>query len=150
MTVKIYIGADHRGFEAKQELLPYLTGCHDFVEIIDKGATEYDETDDFNDPAIAVAKSVAENSDNFGILICGSSFGVTIQANRFKKIRAANPTNPTMAALSREHNNANILCLSADTLSIDEMKQIIYEFFHNKFDQKENHARRNERLDEEI
>ena len=149
MTIKIYIGADHRGFDMKQELIPYLAGCHDFIEVIDKGAEKLDENDDFNDPAIAVAKAVAEDRDGFGILICGSSFGVTMQANRFKGVRAANPTNKELAVLSREHNDANVICLSADFLNIDEMKEILYEFFHNKFDQKENHARRNRRLDEE-
>lgn len=145
---KIFIGADHRGFAVKQEIMPYLTKAHDFVEVIDCGAGKYDKDDDYNDYANAVVKAVLRDLDNnYGILICGSSFGVNIQANRFKHIRAVNPHNEELAKLSREHNNANVLCLSADFLKTKEIKDIIYAFFHTKYSGKDRYERRNQRLD---
>ncbi|MBQ2637851.1 RpiB/LacA/LacB family sugar-phosphate isomerase, partial [Candidatus Saccharibacteria bacterium] len=85
--MEIFIGADYRGFEKKQRLKDFL--AQSGHEVTDEGAYEYVEGDDFNDPAIKVAKSVRENRGSIGILICDSAHGVTAQANRFKGIRAA-------------------------------------------------------------
>ena len=84
--MNIYIGADYRGFEKKNNLVSYLNDLG--YTVIDQGAYEYHEGDDFNDPAVAVAKAVRKDADAFGILICDSAHGVTMQANRFKGIRA--------------------------------------------------------------
>ena len=85
--MEIFVGADYRGFEKKKGILVFLAGQgHD---VTDEGAYEYNEGDDFNDPAIAVARAVRENRGSIGILVCDSAHGVTIQANRFKGIRAA-------------------------------------------------------------
>lgn len=146
--VTIFIGADYRGFKRKSELLPYLTSCHDFIEVVDKGTFD-DSENDYNDPAIAVAKEVKKSKHNFGILLCGSAHGVCIQANRFKGIRAINASTPESAKISREHDNANILCLSAAILDLETSKQIIYDFFHTKFGGEERRVRRITRLDEE-
>ena len=129
--MKIYIGADYRGFAKKQELMKYLSAQN--LSVVDEGAYEYSEGDDFNDPAIAVAKAVREEPGSFGILICDSAHGVTIQANRFKGIRAAHAANPESATLAREHDDANVLCLSAHFVSDDEMKEIVDAFLNTSF-----------------
>ena len=144
--MKIYIGADYRGFAKKQELMKYLSTQN--LSVFDEGAYEYSEGDDFNDPAIAVAKAVREEPGSFGILICDSAHGVTIQANRFKGIRAAHAANTESATLAREHDDANVLCLSAHFVSDDEMKEIVDAFLNTSFTSLERRVRRINRLDE--
>ena len=146
--IKIFIGSDYRGFKRKAELLPYLTSCHDFIEIIDQGVFD-DKESDYNEPAIAVSKLVKETPGSFGILLCGSAHGVCIQANRFKGVRAINAGTPESAKLGREHDDANVLCLSANSLDLETSKQIIYDFFHTKFGGEERRVRRLKKLDEE-
>lgn len=142
----IYIGADHRGYAKKAEITKYLSKKG--IEYEDLGAYGYSENDDFNDPAIAVCKSVRKNLENRGILICGSAHGMVIQSNRFKAIRAITATNEELIKLGREHNNANVLCLSADFLSDDEIKQFIDTFLNTNFKDEERYLRRINRLDE--
>ena len=112
---RIFIGADHRGFKAKEALLPILKKLPDIEMVIDCGPIKYDETDDFNDPAILVCRNIVKDLDNnFGILICGSSFGVCIQANRFKQIRAVNPLDECqIRARTQQRQCALSLCRSA-------------------------------------
>ena len=144
--MELYIGADYRGFAKKQALLDYLaTKGH---TVTDDGAFSYQEGDDFNDPAIRVARDVRENKGAMGILICDSTHGVTIQANRFKGIRAAHCTNAESAKLAREHDDANILCLSAHFMDEETMKQIIDIFIDTSFINLERRVRRINRLDE--
>lgn len=147
--MQIFIGADHRGFKTKQQLAQFLTQFYHDAKVSDVGAYEYDPEDDFNDPAIAVASNVTDNIEtSYGILICGSSFGVCMQANRFPEIRAINPLNLEMAELGRKHNAANVLCLSADQLSFAEMCSIVCIFLQTAPLPDEKYQRRSQRLDE--
>ena len=142
----IFVGADYRGFEKKRAVLGFLTEKN--LEFTDLGDWNYTEGGDFNDSAIKVAKSVRENADTFGILICDSAHGMTIQANRFKGIRAAHCFSPESAKLAREHDNANILCLSAHFLDENQMFEIIETFLNTNFQNLERRVRRIKRLDE--
>lgn len=144
--MQIFVGADYKGFHKKQALLDFLAKTS--YEVIDVGAYEYNEGDDFNDPAIAVAKEVRENPDARGILMCGSAHGVTIQANRFKGIRAAHCDNIESARLAREHDDANVLCLSAHFLDDETMEKIVEIFLATDFNGPERRIRRINRLDE--
>lgn len=144
--MEIYIGADYRGLELKKHLIDFLAARGD--EITDEGAYEYHEGDDFNDPAIAVAKAVRENRGSAGVLICDSAHGVTMQANRFKGIRAAHCENAESAKLAREHDDANVLCLSAHFVDEDKMKEIVSAFLDTNFTNLERRVRRINRLDE--
>ena len=144
--MEVFVGADYRGFEKKQAILEWLAG--EQYDVFDDGAYEYNEGDDFNDPAIKVAKDVRENRGSMGVLICDSAHGVTIQANRFKGVRAAHCENADSATLAREHDDANVLCLSAHFMDEPLMKEIIERFLTTKFDAKERRVRRINRLDE--
>ena len=144
--MEIYLGADYRGLDCKQELLEYLAGKD--YEVTDEGAYEYIEGDDFNDPAIAVAQAVRENRGSLGILICDSAHGVTMQANRFKGIRAAHCANAESAKLAREHDDANVLCLSAHFMNPELMHEIVDAFLNTNFESLERRVRRINRLDE--
>lgn len=144
--MEIFIGADYRGFEKKQMLIEYLEAQGHTVT--DEGAFTYNEGDDFNDPAIAVAKNVRENRGSMGILICDSAHGVTMQANRFRGIRAAHCDNTESAILAREHDDANVLCLSAHFMDDARMRDIVMTFLTADFTNLERRVRRINRLDE--
>ena len=142
----IYLGADYRGFERKNSLIEFL--IHKGYEVVDKGAYAYNEGDDYNDPAIEVAKEVREDFGSKGILICDSAHGVTIQANRFKGIRAAHCENAESAVLAREHDDVNVLCLSAHFMDDATMQEIAEAFLNTSFTNVERRVRRINRLDE--
>ena len=144
--MKIFIGADHRGFKKKNQLAKFLR--EKGHEVVDEGAVDSCENDDFNDYASAVARAVRETPHSLGILLCGSAHGMAIQANRFCQIRAISATDPKLVKLGRLHNDANVLCLSADFLSLKKLKHFAEIFIKTDFDNIKNHARRNKRLDE--
>ncbi|MBQ6130241.1 RpiB/LacA/LacB family sugar-phosphate isomerase [Candidatus Saccharibacteria bacterium] len=143
----VFIAADHRGFELKNRLLAL------YPDFTDLGPKAYNPDDDYNDAALAVSRNVLETPDSFGVLICGSAIGVSIQANRFKKVRAAVCSCPESAKLSRLHNNANILCLSADRVKTDadftKARDTLGAFLTTAFSNEPRHLRRINRLDEE-
>lgn len=143
---KLFIGSDYHGFEKKRALVEFFVNSFDVSDEGDYGDTE----DDYNDPAIAVSKAVKENLGSFGILICGSAHGMCIQANRFKDIRAINALSEESAKLGREHDDANILCLSAELTDLETMKKIADTFLNTPFEPIERRVRRINRLDEEV
>ena len=144
--MEIYLGADYRGFERKQALFEFLKNAgHD---VIDEGAFEIKEGDDFNDPAVAVAKAVRENIGSVGILICDSAHGMTMQANRFRGVRAAHCDSAESAKLAREHDDANVLCLSAHFMNNEKIHEIVLAFLNTAFTNLERRVRRINRLDE--
>lgn len=144
--MEVFVGADYRGFELKNELLKFLVENN--YNATDEGAYELKEGDDFNDPAIKVALSVRENPGAFGILICDSAHGMTMQANRFKGIRAAHCDSSESAKLAREHDDANVLCLSAHFVDAEKMREIVKTFLETNFNNLERRVRRINRLDE--
>lgn len=144
--MEIFIGADYRGFKLKNELIGFLAEIN--YNVTDDGAYEYDEGDDFNDPAVKVASDVRENPGARGILICDSAHGMTMQANRFKGIRAAHCDSVKSARLAREHDDANVLCLSAHFVNDDLMREITKTFLETNFEPLERRIRRINRLDE--
>lgn len=146
----IYLAADHRGFQKKEALFPMLADCHENVTVEDLGPDEYNEEDDYNDVAIKVAKAVLNTPNSFGILLCGSAHGVTMQANRFKGVRAVNADSVESARHARTNDYANVLCLSADYMDVDKMEELIRTFCHTQPDPAERYQRRARRLDEEV
>lgn len=148
---RLFIASDHRGFADKQRLLSMLgnSNVKDVYEIVDLGPTTLKPEDDFNDAAIAVARSVQTNPLSRGILICGSAHGIAIQANRFKGIRAICGYTPELVHLGRLHNDANVLCLSSDFMDDATMDRSVSMFLSAEFLPEERYIRRNARLDEE-
>lgn len=118
--MKIALGADHGGYELKEVVKIHLQKKG--FTVLDKGTFSCDSVD-YPDFAKKVAESVLEKESDYGIVICGTGIGISIAANRFKGIRAALCNNTTMAKLTREHNNANVLALGArmtgDVLALD-------------------------------
>jgi len=129
--MKIAIGGDHAGFDYKKELIVYLTGKGYEVKDFGPYSTESCDYPDFAHPlAIAVEKG----EYNFGILICGSANGVAITANKHQGVRAAIAWKKELAELARQHNNANVLCLPARFISLDEAKQFADAFIETAFE----------------
>lgn len=108
--MKIIIGCDHGGFELKQEIMHFLS--HQGHQVSDAGCFTTDSVD-YPDFATAVCAAIDNEEADNGILICGTGIGMSIAANKKNGIRAALCTEPFSARMSREHNNANVLCLGA-------------------------------------
>ncbi|MDP3970530.1 MAG: RpiB/LacA/LacB family sugar-phosphate isomerase [bacterium] len=137
----IYLGADHGGFELKNQIMQWLEEWSMPYE--DLGAYEMDEQDDYPDFAFAVADKVAENpTNNRGILACRSAAGVIIAANKVKNIRAVATFNKVSAQHSREHNDANVIGLSGDWLSADDAKEMLQTWLTTDFSNEARHQRR--------
>lgn len=148
---RIFLGSDHRGFVAKQRILAALSQSEwaENYEIVDLGPETMRPDDDFNDYAIAVSRAVRETEGSRGILICGSAHGISMQANRFKGIRAICGYTSELVRLGRLHNDANVLCLSSDFMDDQNIDQAIDMFLRGNFLPEERYIRRNRRLDEE-
>ena len=128
--MKISIGSDHRGVEQRKIIATEIEANQCTVN--DCG-THSTESVDYPDIAETVAKTVASNESERGILICGTGIGVSIAANKINGIRAAVCHNESTAALSRQHNNANVLCMSAG-LPESEMRAIIRTWLSTEFE----------------
>lgn len=109
--MKVAIGSDHRGYLLKEQIKSVFTPQN--IEFQDFGAKSR-EPCDYPDYAFPVAEEVARGQAERGILICGSGNGMLIAANKVKGVRAASALTPEMARLSRLHNDANVLSISAD------------------------------------
>ncbi|MGL4641629.1 MAG: ribose 5-phosphate isomerase B [Cetobacterium sp.] len=129
--MKIALGADHGGFALKEIVKKHLEGKG--FEVLDKGCYSTDSVD-YPTYAKSVANSILEKEADFGILICGTGIGISIAANRFKGIRAALCSNTTMAKLTREHNDANILALGARMTGDILALEIVDEFLRTEFE----------------
>ncbi len=127
----IAIGADHAGFEYKELLKSYLT--EKGYTVIDFG-TDSTASVDYPDYVHPLAAEVASGQIELGILICGSANGVCITANKHRDIRAALCWNVEVAKLSRQHNNANIICLPSRFVSLGEAAEMVDIFLNTPFE----------------
>lgn len=150
--MKIYISSDHRGFELKNHLLPWLQAKG--ISTIDCGNDHLDPVDDYVDFTLSAARSLQKDldenpsSDSLAIGICGSGIGVTIAANRLKGIRCGLSYNPDHVRHGREHDHTNMLSLAADTLSVEEAQNIIETFMSAQPKLDEKYVRRAKKLDQ--
>ena len=128
--MRIAIGSDHAGFEQKQQLIAYLT--HSGHELIDCGPAS-DDRCDYPDFAAKVAREVSVGAVDRGILICGTGIGMSMAANKVAGIRAASVISTAFAELAREHNNANVLCLSGRFVDLLTNEEICDVFLATSF-----------------
>lgn len=129
--MKIAIGCDHAGYELKEFIKNYLISKG--FEVTDCGAYS-SESVDYPDFAHAVSKRVENKESVYGILICGSGNGISMAANKHAGIRAALCWKKEIAALARQHNDANILSMPARFISADEAKEITDIFLRTEFE----------------
>lgn len=142
--MKIGIASDHRGFQMKSRLIQLTEALGH--EVKDFGPTSTDSVD-YPDYAGFVASAVSSGNVDRGILICGTGIGMCIAANKFLGVRAANCNDSVTAEFSRLHNNANVVCLSADQLSDQLAEQIIRIWLKTDFEAGR-HSRRLDKISE--
>lgn len=127
----IPIGCDHAGFQMKQEIIHYFTKIG--YEFEDYGCYS-EESIDYPDFGHPVAEKIAANSGMLGILICGSGNGINMTANKHAKIRSALCWKKELAALARQHNDANIIALPARFISTEEAIATVHVFLTTEFE----------------
>jgi ribose 5-phosphate isomerase B len=140
--MKIAIGSDHRGYETKRRLVHFLQQLGH--EVLDMG-TDGSDAVDYPDFAFQVAQAVSQGQVGRGILICGTSIGMCIAANKVKGVRAAPCHDSITAEMSRRHNDANVLCLSADLLGEELIGRMVRLWLDTEFEGGR-HARRVEKI----
>src|SRR5690242_6101704 len=126
------LGADHGGFELKESLKQYLQSRG--LTVTDFGAHTKDPADDYPDFAKPAAMAVGAGRAELGLLVCTSGVGITITANKVAGVRAGVAENVEDAALMRQHNDANVLCLSGKRTSLEDAKKILDAFISAKFE----------------
>ncbi|MBN2723089.1 MAG: ribose 5-phosphate isomerase B [Deltaproteobacteria bacterium] len=128
---KIYIGADHGGFDLKSELCEYLTTT--FVEFEDIGVYNTDSVD-YPDIATKVCKMVDSDPNSLGVLMCGTGIGISIAANKHRNIRAALCSDTYSARMARAHNDSNVLCMGGRVVGSELAKDILSTFLKSEFE----------------
>ncbi|MDR2822990.1 MAG: ribose 5-phosphate isomerase B [Mycoplasmataceae bacterium] len=136
--MKIYIANDHAGLEMKNAISTYLKTKYEIVNL----GTNTKDSVDYPDYAFKLGEIVAKDKDSIGILICGTGFGMCLAVNKVKGIRAVNLVDVNTAPLAKQHNNANVICLSARFSSFENNQAIIEAFMDAQFE-----TRHQQRLD---
>ena len=128
--MKIVIGSDHAAFNMKNDIKKYLeTKGHDIIDV----GTFSEESCDYPKIAYDATNKIINKESELGILICGTGLGMSLAANKVKGIRAAVVSESYSARMSREHNNANVICFGARVIGIETAKDIVDNFLNAKF-----------------
>lgn len=135
--MKLAIGADHAAVDLKKKIQTRFSQ-HEWKDV----GTQSNDSVDYPDFAAAVSRSILKRESELGILICGSGIGMSIAANKFPGIRAAVVESIEAAKLSKEHNNANVLCLGARLLSEEKAFAIVDAWLSTPFSNGERHCNR--------
>lgn len=142
--MKIFIGADHGGFELKEKIKDFLV--KNKFETEDSGSIVYDKTDDYPDLTINLAQKVTATPGSKGIMICGSGVGACVAANKIKGIRACVCHDTYSAHQGVEHDNMNVLCLGGRIVGYELAFEIVGAFVRAEFSNEERHIRRLEKV----
>lgn len=129
--MKIVIGNDHAGTDYKNNLVAILTSMGHEVH---NYGTDHNSSVDYPDHVHPVAQDVDQKKADLGVLICGSGNGVCMTANKYQNVRAALCWTAEIAALARGHNDANIICIPARYVSLDEAKTMLEKFITEPFE----------------
>ncbi len=136
---KITIGCDHAACEMKQQIIEHLNARG--IECIDVGTYSSDSCN-YPDYAHALCKNIQDGVTELGILICGTGIGMSMAANKHRGIRAAVCSDTFSARLTREHNNANVLCFGARVVGIGLARDLVDNFIDADFEDGGNHRKR--------
>ena len=142
--MRLAVGADHAGFELKELLVPWLRSAGHTV--VDIGAHELDNDDDYPDFAAAVAETVKAGEAERGIIFCGSGVGASITANKVPGVRACVCHDTYTAHQGVEHDDMNVVCLGARVIGLDLSKDVISSFLGASFIPEPRFKRRLEKL----
>lgn len=131
MAITLAMASDHGGFELKDTLKNVIADSG--ITVLDLGVNTPDSVD-YPEKAHALAEAILDGRADKGILVCGTGIGISIAANRHKGIRAALCTDPFMARMSREHNDANVLCLGGRVIGPSLAEEIVRAFLGGQFE----------------
>src|SRR3989344_3292226 len=141
----IYLGADHKGFELKEHIKVFLQGKG--YEVVDLGANELQEDDDYPDYASKVAQKVSgAHETSRGIVICGSGAGVDIVANKFPHVRSVLGISPDQIFDARNDDDVNVLALASGYTKTEVAEKIVMTWVETSFSGGERHRRRLEKI----
>ena len=152
--MKIYLGADHGGFELKEKIKGLLSSLESGLKVIDCGAENMDPIDDYPDYAFNLAEKMtvdpdfetedtsSKNSKVLGLLFCRSGSGMAMAANKVKGIRAVELYDEKIAVHAKSDNYANVLAFGADYLEFEEVAKILQKYLNTDFDRDLRHQRR--------
>ena len=138
--MKIFLGADHRGFALKEKISQWLFNMEYATR--DLGAHALDAKDDYTKYAENVASLVSKTDGSRGVLLCGSGVGVEVVANKYDGVRAAIGKGVLQVEAGRSHDDMNILVIAADFTSEKEAKAMLIAFLETKFSEKARYERR--------
>jgi ribose 5-phosphate isomerase B len=138
--MRVGVGADHGGFEMKQQLAKLLAA--EKHEVVDFGNKVYDTNDDYPDFAIPLARAVAAGDVERGILVCGSGVGASVAANKVVGVRAALCHDDYSSRQGVEDDNMNVLCLGGRTMGVAVAWDCVRNFLSARFSGAERHRRR--------
>jgi RpiB/LacA/LacB family sugar-phosphate isomerase len=141
--MRIAIGADHAGFDLKQNIAAYLRDRG--YEVIDKGTDSTDAVD-YPDFAEAVGKALIDGQAERAVLICGSGVGASVSANKIPGVRAAVCHDSYSARQGVEHDDMNVLVLGARIVGVELARELVNHFLAAKFSDEERHRRRVEKI----
>jgi ribose 5-phosphate isomerase B len=128
--MKIAVGSDHRGYDIKQQVIAIATELDH--ECLDFGTSDNNPVD-YPDLAYLASMAVSKNEVDRAILICATGIGMSMAANKVKGIRAALCHDELSAQISRDHNNANVLCLSADQVGVVLLRKMVEVWLNTEF-----------------
>jgi ribose 5-phosphate isomerase B len=138
--MRVYLGADHAGYELKSHLVNHLAKRG--YEVVDVGAHEYDPDDDYPSFCLHAGAEVVADPGSLGVVIGGSGNGEQIAANKVAGVRAALAWSVETAQLAREHNDANVVSVGGRMHTVDDMTRFVGVFLAADFSGEERHARR--------
>lgn len=142
----IFLAADHGGFEYKEQLKAFLSQHFTQLTVEDLGAERLDPDDDYPDFGIKLGQHVAKTPDSLGIALCRNGQGICVAANKVKGIWAVTAFTEAMAGSTRTDDDANVLCLPADYLDLDRVKEIAKVWLMTSFSGHVRHKRRIEKV----
>ncbi len=143
----IYLGSDHAGLDLKKIIIAHL--AESGRKTVDLGAFKAEPPTDYPEIAHEVAEKVRENHGALGILVCGTGTGMCMAANKVSGIRAANCESEKMVEMSRQHNDANVLCLGGRVLAPERAKKFVDVFLNTPFTAEERHVRRVQKIEKQ-
>ncbi|HWC23557.1 MAG TPA: ribose-5-phosphate isomerase [Flexivirga sp.] len=138
--MRVHIGGDHAAYELQRALVTWL--AEEGHDVVDHGAREYDELDDYPVFVLRAAEAVAAEPDSLGVVLGGSGNGEQMAANKVKGVRAALCYNSELAQLARQHNNAQVISIGGRFNTVEESKEMIKVFLETPFSGADRHQRR--------
>lgn len=143
--MKIYLAADHRGFELKNQLKAWLEGKE--YETVDLGADKYDDGDDYPDFGIPLAKQVAASKERcLGVTICGSGVGMSVATGKVKGVRSVVASNADVVKAARRDDDVNVIALGSNLIDFEKAKEIVKIAIETDFSGEERHRRRIDKI----